>query len=153
MTDRVSEAKWEFGQRKTETSGNCKNREGEKNASVLLKKRKEKKKEKKRKKLVHIACFRFVPSPKATVAASWCGFHYLSSIHWTILEPTRSSAAILAERQRSERYQRKWKGRSCSVTAHSVWTESLFAQLDVQANVRFIKVWRCPFLMLNTTCT
>lgn len=43
--------------------------EGEKNASVLLKKRKEKKK-KERKKLVHIACFRFVPSPKATVAAS-----------------------------------------------------------------------------------
>lgn len=111
-----------------------------------------KKKKKKAGKLVHIACFRLVPSPRATVAASWCGFHYLSSIYWTILKPTPSRAAILAAAQRREQQQRKWKRRSCSLTAHSVWTESLFAQLDIHENAGFIKVWCSHLAILSTTC-
>lgn len=103
-------------------------------------------------KLVHIACFRLVPSPRTTVAASWCGFHYLSSIYWTILELTLSSAAILAAGQWREQQQRKWKGRSCSVTAHSGWTESLFAQLDIHEKDGFIKFWCCHLATLAITC-
>lgn len=71
-------------------------------------------------KLVHIACFRLVPSPRATVVASWCGFHYLSSIYWTLLEPTLSSAAILAEGQWREQRQQNGKGRICRESSHSV---------------------------------
>lgn len=57
--------------------------------------------------LVQIACFRLVPSPWATVAASWCAFNYLSSIYWTILEPTQSSAGTLALGQQSVQQQLK----------------------------------------------